>query len=150
MNKSRQTFAWIGLLALVAVALPLTLSDTTRADDDDHSPLHEYMEMINNNYKLLRREKRRMNFADETPQRLQEMQLGTLKAMHEPVPLVQKAAPARQKEEMIAYKKLLKEQLMTLIDMEIAWDEGDIDALAEGIDKLGGFKSDGHDRFTQE
>jgi hypothetical protein len=148
MTNSRRLTPWVLTLALIAVCLPLGLHSALRADED--SPLAKQMETINSNYKLLRRAARTKQFSDETPKMLQEMQMATLIAMHEKVALVQKQPQAKQKDEMIAYKKLLKKQLDTLIDMEIAYMEGRADDVAAGVEELGSLKSDGHDRFTEE
>ncbi|QNN22747.1 hypothetical protein HED60_10870 [Planctomycetales bacterium ZRK34] len=148
MTRTRQLTPWVLTLALIAVALPLGLSNGLRADED--SPIAKEMEAINSNYKQLRRAARTKNFPDDTPKMLQEMQMATLKGMHMEVPLVKKMAASKQTEEMVAFKKMLKKQLVTLIDMEIAYMEGRVDDLAEGVSELGSIKSDGHDRFTED
>lgn len=148
MTTSRRLTPWVLMLALIAVALPLGLNSALRAEED--TPLGKQMETINSNYKLLRRAARTKNFPDDTAKMLQEMQMATLTAMHMEVPLVKKQAASKQKDEMIAFKKLLKKQLDTLIDMEIALMEGRADDVAAGVEELGSIKSDGHDRFTEE
>ncbi|MBI1369121.1 MAG: hypothetical protein GC162_10765 [Planctomycetes bacterium] len=134
------------LMALFVAGFGLTRAAT--AEDD--SPVAKHMKEINDAYKALRRQARDKKFDDSTRTNLITMQTQTLAAMHEKVPLVEKEPAAKQKTEMVAFKKLLQKQLNQLIDMEIALDQGDNDAVAEGIEALGKIKSEGHDRFTED
>lgn len=149
MRKSRHLTAWMLLLALVGVAIPLGLGNKSWADDDD-SPLAKQMKQINEGYKELRKEARVKKFSPDTGKVLADMELHTLNSMHLDVPKLQKMSASQRKEQLVEFKKQLKGQLDTLIDMEIAFEQGDMAAVAKGVDDLGSMKKKGHNQFQED
>ena len=140
---------WMLLLIAGVVALPLTMTNVTTADDDE-GPLVEAMETINKHYKMLRREARKKEFSEDTIQRLWEMQAAGVPAMHHEPPILAKIPAAEKKQFMIDYKKVNMEMVVHFMKMEVVFAEGKLDEFAEMIDGMGDIKSSSHEKFVEE
>lgn len=140
---------WMLLLIAGVVALPLTMTNVTTADDDE-GPLVEAMEVINKHYKMLRREARKKEFGEETMTRLKEMQIAGIVAMHEEPPILAKIPAAEKKQFMIDYRKVNMEMVVHFMKMDIAFAEGKLDEFAEMIDGMGDIKSSSHEKFVED
>ena len=109
------------------------------------------MEIINSNYKKIRRQARRKDFDAETIKMVQEMQTQSLIAMHEPLPMAKKETGAKKKAMIIGYKKGMAELVTMLMKLEILLDEGKNDEAAKVMmEELAASKKDGHDKFTED
>ena len=147
---------WLALAACVAIAggLTATWQQTVRhaeAADDEETPLMKAMEIINSNYKKIRRQARRKSFDESTTKMVQEMQTQSLIAMHQPVPMAEKLSGDKKKEMTIGYKKGMAELVTLLMKLEILLDEGNKDEAAKVImEELAASKKDGHEKFTED
>ena len=145
-NKSFR--ALIALAITAAVLAPFALRDA-RADGHEDSPIMKAMEEINNEYKYLRREARRLKFTDETVERVVKMQENALKAMHMSFPVAEKAGD-KKAAVMLSYKKQMAVTIKSMLDLEIALLEDRKEDAKKIIDELGKHKSAGHEEFVEE
>ena len=151
IQKNAHRLGWRGLLliapVLAAVVLAMNLGSVNAADE---SPVVEYMTVVNDGYKVLRRQARTKAFDEETLKHVIEMQKASLAAMHETPPILAKVPPGDQAKFLVDYRKGMRPLLDALLDMEIALLEKNNDKVVELIDKLATIKKDGHDKFVEE
>ena len=148
LDLIRSRRLWMLLIVAGAIALPLSMTQPTTADDD--SPLEKAMETINSHYKMLRREARKGEYGEDTVQRLKEMQHAAIESMHE-VPAILKKIPAgEQKQFMIDYRKANMEMAIHFMKMDIAYAEGKLEEFGKMIDEMGDLKSVNHEKFVED
>lgn len=132
---------------LAALVLAMNLGNVNAADEP---PVVEHMTVVNDGYKMLRRQARTKDFNEESLKHVIEMQKAALAAMHEEPPILAKIPAGEKAKFMIEYKKGTRLLIDALLDMEIALLEGNKDQVVELIDKLGSIKKEGHDKFVEE
>ena len=145
-QDSRRGAWWAVVLLAAALVGPVALLRGA----DDEPPIVRYMTVINDGYKVLRKEARGKTFNDQSVATVIGMQMGALQAMHEAPPMLKTVPTGEQKQFIINYRKEMRNVLNTLIDLEIAMLEGRADDAATIIDSLAKIKKDGHDKFMEE
>jgi len=138
-----------GLLGL-ALALTFVLPAATSRADEEEGPLHDAMETINTNFKLLRRQARRLDFDEQSIAWVVEMQAKAVEAMHLEPHKAEKLNGTEKQQFIIGYRKQMKLFIMELMDLEIALLEGRKEDASKHIDALATHKSDGHEKYTDE
>lgn len=113
----------------------------------DDTPLAEQMEIMNDAYKAMRREK--------DPAKGAELARGAQDAMVKAIaeiPALVKAMPDGPEKSKAAaeYRKMMGLLISTLAEMEIAFLDGDLDQVKEVVTKLRESKKQGHDKFMEE
>ncbi|MEC8510592.1 MAG: cytochrome b562 [Planctomycetota bacterium] len=117
------------------------------AADEEADPLHESMEAMQRNLKALRKLMRDPAKKDEALAAVHEMEAAVLVGLaHVPEPIEKLEGSALIAHD-VAYKRLMASVYTTLLDMEIALDEGDADALKTLYRALGGQKKEGHQTY---
>ena len=136
MNKNMILLSFaLGLLVLPARA------------SDDHTPLEDQMESMNDAYKGFRRETDPVKGANEA----RAAQTAALKAAAE-VPAMVKAMPEgpEKAKAMAAYRKMIGQLYVSLCEVEEAFLNGKIEEVATIVDSLKKQKKAGHEQFIEE
>lgn len=132
-------------MILLSCALGLFLLPARASDD--HTPLEDQMEAMNDAYKGFRRETDPVKGANEA----RTAQTAALKAAAE-VPKMVKAMPdgPEKAKAMVAYRKMMGQLYVSLCEVEEAFLNGKIDEVANIVDSLKKQKKTGHDQFVEE
>jgi len=138
-------------IVVIAAALALVLGmNFAGLNAADEPPIVEHMTVVNDGYKVLRRQARTKAFDEESLKLVIEMQKAALAAMHEKAPMLAKVPAAEQAQFTIGFKKSMRDLVTATLDLEIALVEGNKDQVVELIDKLASIKKEGHDKFVEE
>ena len=147
------TFAGItGAAFLVAAASPQPTTEAFQegaeeapaAAADEANSLHDSMETMQRNLKALRKLMRDPAKKDEALAAVREMEGAVLLGLaHVPKPLKELEGSALLAHD-VDYKRRMATVYTTLLDMELALDKGDADALKTLYRALGGQKKEGH------
>lgn len=149
MNKLVMKRWMMGVLLLGLIAAPLSMSNLM-AEEEKHAPLEDQMSAINSGYKVLRRSARKGEFSDADVQAVAKMVINAAAAMHEKVPVIEKAPEAGRKAMYMEYKKQMGEMTKKLIDLELLILAGKNKEAAKLAGTLGDDKKKGHDKFTED
>ncbi len=147
------TFAGLaGAALLVAAASPQPSSAALQegaeaapaAAAEEADPLHDSMEVMQRSLKALRKLMRDPAKKDEALAAVREMEAAVLVGLaNVPEPLEKLEGSALLAHD-VEYKRRMAAVYTTLLDMELALDEGDSDALKTLYRALGGQKKEGH------
>ncbi len=153
--KTRRTIAAAALAAVIVALLLAPISQpAARAEaGKKDAPVTKLMEKINDNYKILVKQAKKLAFDEESIKLVVEIEDLTLKALHEAPPMADKAdkVPADKKAAfLIDYKKAMAEMLQHTIELEIALQSGDKEGAKAIVEKLTAGKKAGHDKFVEE
>lgn len=141
-----------GAAFLVAAASPQPTTEPLQdgaeapaaAESDEDHALHESMETMQRNLKALRKLMRDPAQKDEALKAVREMEAAVLVGLaHVPKPLKELAGSELLAHD-VDYKRRMASVYTTLLDMELALDKGDGDALKTLYRALGGQKKEGH------
>ena len=111
---------------------------------EEANPLHESMETMQRNLKALRKLMRDAAKKDEALAAVHEMEDAVLVGLaNVPEPLEKLEGSALLAHD-VDYKRRMASVYTTLLDMELALDKGDADALKTLYRALGGQKKEGH------
>lgn len=137
-------FSFITSVLLTAV---VTLTPTSQVRGDEVTPLTEQMEIMDDAYKAFRRE----TDPEKGAALAREAQDAILKA----IPLVPQlvadiADPAARAKAVVAYKIKTTQLFQIYCDVELAFLESDLDAVAEKVKQLREMKKEGHDEFMKD
>ena len=126
----------LGLFALVpAVA------------SEDHTPLEDQMEALNDAYKAFRR----TDDAAEGAKLAREAQLAVIKGLNMTPQYVEAGGHADGKEKaMVSYRKQMAELLVVLCDVEAAFLAEDLDKVQELVKPIRDSKKKAHNEFIEE
>lgn len=149
MNKIAMKRWMMGVLLLGLIAAPLSMSNLM-AEEEKHDPLEDQMSAINSGYKVIRRSARKGEFSDTDAEAVGKMVINAAAAMHEKVPVIEKAPEAQRKAMYMEYKKQMGELTKKLVDLELLIIAGKHKEAAKLADTLGDDKKKGHDKFTEE
>ncbi|MBC7980561.1 MAG: hypothetical protein H7Y36_08370 [Armatimonadetes bacterium] len=117
---------------------------TSMADD---SPLAEQMDVMNDAYKAIRREKDPAKGAALA----REAQDAMVKAITETPELVKAMADGPEKAKASAgYRKMMGQLIATLADMELAFLDNNLEKVQEIVTSMREMKKKGHDQFMEE
>jgi soluble cytochrome b562 len=116
-----------------------------RADDD--SPLHKQMEATNDAFKAFRKETDPAKGAALA----RDAQASAIKSLSETPELVaQIKDPVEKAKAEVAYKKMIANLVVTLCDVEEAFQAGKLDEVAKLVDAIKEQKKTGHEKFIPE
>jgi len=132
----------IFLVAFAALSLiPLT------AGAEEHSKLHDQMEAMDDAYKAFRKETDPVKGAALA----REAQAQVIKSLSEVPDIVKDTKdPVEKAKSEVIYKKMMAKLLITLCEVEEAFQAGKIDDVATIVDSLKTQKKEGHDKFLPE
>lgn len=132
----------IFLFAFAALSLiPLT------ASAEEHSKLHDQMEAMDDAYKAFRKETDPAKGAALA----REAQVQVIKSLSEVPDLVKDIKdPAEKAKSEVLYKKMMAKLLISLCEVEEAFQAGKVDDVAKIVDSLKEQKKEGHDKFVPE
>ena len=117
------------------------------AADDDHTPLGEQMELMNDAYKAFRREEDPVKGAALTV----EAQEAMIKAIAMMPEIVTEMPDGPEKAKASAqYRMMMGELIATLASIELAFIDGDLDKVAEGVTEMRSSKKTAHEQFIEE
>lgn len=143
-------------MAALGFALVLGLSlapiNSYAEDKEEGSPLHDKMEEMQDHYRALGRGLRRPS-ADDLPAYLsavEQLQALTVETKTMTPPMVETLPEGERAAFLLAYKKKQLDTLRTLIEMEEALLNSDLEKAAELYDQLKKHKSEGHESFKEE
>lgn len=128
-----------GFAASLMFAMPVMADDT-------ETPLAQQMEAMNDAYKAMRRETDPAKGAALA----REAQDAIVKAISETPELVKALPEAEQPKATAEYRKMTAMLLVTLVDMELAFLDGDLEKVKEVVTELRASKKEGHDKFMEE
>lgn len=139
-----------GAAFLVAAASPQPTTEASQEGSErapaaqEENPLHDSMETMQRNLKALRKLMRDPAKKDEAIAAVQEMEGAVLLGLaNVPKPVKELAGSALLAHD-VDYKRRMATVYTTLLDMELALDKGDDDALKTLYRALGGQKKEGH------
>lgn len=132
------------LTATIAFAC---LSPLTLHADDDHTPLADQMEIVNDSYKAMRR----TDDAKEGAKLAREAQSAVLKAFTMTPEMVEKGNhPDAPEKAMAGYRTQIAELLVVLCQVEQAFVAEDLEKVKELVRPLRESKKKGHDSFMED
>lgn len=133
-------------ILLPAIAASAMLLQPTSAEEE-HTPLGEQMEILNDAYKAFRREKDPEKGAALT----REAQDSVIKAITLLPDTVTAMPDGPEKAKASAhYRAMMGKLIATLSDIELAFIDGDMEKVAEGVTAMRESKKTGHDKFIEE
>ena len=141
----KTTFA--RLLAAGAFALAFPLATTPSANAAEGKPLLELMESFDTAYKGFRRE----TDPEKALPLVRESQAAVWQAITTLPPMVEKMPdnPARAKA-AATYRMMMAEVYLMLAQLELAFIERDMDAVADHVGAIRAARRTGHDQFMEE
>lgn len=133
-------------LLLPAIALSAMFIQPVIADDD-HTALGEQMDIMNDAYKAFRRE--------EDPEKgaalAREAQDAIIKAISEFPEMLNKMPDSPEKTKASAqYRAMMGELITILANIELAFLDGDLEKVADGVTAMRTSKKTAHDKFIEE
>ena len=132
----------------VAGALALVLPAPVASAEEGKAPtMHSLMEKLDDAYRGFRRE---TDPAKALPL-VREAQDAFLKSMAFVPPMVEKmpAGPAKDKA-VATYRNMMAASYLTLTKIELAYIEGDIEAVTQLVTELRDARKAGHEKFMEE
>lgn len=131
---------------LPAIALSAMFIQPVSADED-HTPLGEQMELMNDAYKAFRRE--------EDPEKgaalAREAQDAMIKAISEFPEMLNDMPDSPEKTKAAAqYRAMMGELISILANIELAFIDGDLEKVKEGVDAMRESKKTAHDKYIEE
>lgn len=160
MKTLRSTLAPVALFTALIGGAAVTMADAQEAAADasqekashgegEENELHESMEVLQKNMKALRKLMRNPEEKETLFQMCADMEKAALTGfMHPP------ASPdGLEGSELLAYQADFKKRMLnvasTLVDLELAIDSGDADAMKTIYRSLGAHKKEGHDIYIK-
>ena len=135
-----------GLLVVAGLGAPALLN----AADKNKSKVSEQMEVINDNYKTLRRAARGKELNEESVKLVEQMIAAAEKAKEMVPPMAEKKSGAEKDKFIADYKKEMDGMIATFKGLEADLKAKKYDEAAKTIDKLNEIKKKGHDKFTED
>ncbi|MDP4624843.1 MAG: cytochrome b562 [Akkermansiaceae bacterium] len=130
---------------LPAIAASAMFIQPATADED--TPLGEQMEIMNDAYKAFRREEDPEKGAALT----REAQDAMIKAISLLPEMVTDMPDGPDKAKAAAkYREMMGQLISTLASIELAFLDGDMEKVAEGVTALRESKKTGHDKYVEE
>ncbi|MGJ8644819.1 MAG: cytochrome b562 [Luteolibacter sp.] len=131
---------------LPAIALSAMFIQPVTADEE-HTPLGEQMELMNDAYKAFRRE--------EDPEKgaalAREAQDAMIKAISEFPEMLNDMPDSPEKTKAAAqYRAMMGELITILANIELAFIDGDLEKVSEGVDAMRENKKAAHDKYIEE
>lgn len=132
---------FLPIIALSAMSIqPLTA-------EEDHTPLGEQMDLMNDAYKAFRRE--------EDPEKgaalAREAQVAMIKAISELPEMLNGMPDSPEKSKASAeYRAMMGELITMLANIELAFIDGDLEKVKEGVTSMRRIKKSAHDKFIEE
>ncbi len=134
----RPIFA-LGFAALLLIPLEI------RAEE--HTPLHDQMEAMNDAYKAFRKETDPVKGAALA----RDAQAQAIKSLSETPKLVKDIKdPVEKAKAEVVYKKMMAKLVISLCEVEEAFQAGKIDEVEKIVDALKEQKKEGHEKFVPE
>ena len=113
----------------------------------DETPLAEQMSAMNDAYKAMRREKDLTKGAALA----REAQDAMIKSITETPEMLAAMADGPEKAKQAAtYRKMMSNLILSLVDLELAFLEGDTAKVESLIESMREMKKEGHDAFIEE
>ena len=134
-------------ILLPAIAASAMLAQPATAAEEEHTALGEQMEIMNDAYKAFRREE---DPAKGAPLAL-EAQEAMIKAIAEMPEIVKDMPDGPEKKKASAqYRLMMGELIANLASIELAFIDGDLDKVAEGVSEMRSSKKTAHEQFIEE
>lgn len=148
---SNHTLAALLIAALLGtMAFNATSVIGDEKKEDAPKDIADWMGVINDNQKKLRRSARKKEFDDESIKLVAEM-IEAAKVTRDMVPPMAEKIPQAEREKFIeGYKKEMDLLIAELNGLETALKEKRYDDAAKSIDKLNDLKKSGHDKYVEE
>lgn len=154
--KSFQNVAPLALLACGALGMTALATDSTPDVQDDaaeevaeeENPLHESMEILQQNLRAMRKLMRDPEMKDEALAACRAMEGAVLVGLQN-IPEPQEGDLAEQSafEYQLGFKQRMHATYGTLLELEVALEAGDGDSAKDLYRALGAHKKDGHDAY---
>ncbi|MEM9381069.1 MAG: hypothetical protein AAGB93_14045 [Planctomycetota bacterium] len=136
-----------GDAAAARTALPLAQEGQEAADEEEHDPLHESMEVLQGGMKGLRKMLSKPELKEDAVKLCGELQAAALVGFQNP-PTPEEALEGDALVEYTAdFRKRMLAVCTTLVDLEVALQKEDKDAAKALYKALGKHKKDGHDAY---
>jgi len=156
--KSFQNVAPLALIACGALGLsavatrdaaPLPQDDADEmVEQEEENPLHESMEILQENLRAMRKLMRDPEMKDEALAACRAMEGAVVVGLqHVPEPQEGDLAEQSAFEYQLGFKQRMHATYGTLLELEVALEAGDGDAAKDLYRALGAHKKDGHDAY---